>query len=823
MEFRRAERVWATARGLARAPSFALFAVVLLALAIGGTLGVFAVVNRVLAGQQPWSDPSTLLFLERRLLESDIREDVWNYPRERQIEALANPIFSAVAAVGPTTVIIQKGPTSRTEALKAEFVSPEYFRVVGSAPRLGGLDIGRGDTDPLVGVISDRLWLRNYQRSPLILGQRLAINGVTITIVGVASAAFRGTSGGVDLWVPLAAAPTVTGEREALSSSYWAYRIVVRVRSGSSAGERSARLRELTAKLGLAALPRGASRLSLIPPNQALVDAKLRIALGTLLGAAVSVLLLACANVAGLSVVRTLSLLHDMAIRIALGARKEQLAVRFILEGAIVALSGTLLGLVLSHWAIVALWASRPSVGTWVRILSTLDAPSVDPRSIVLAMGTCVVVMAFIVSWPMREVRRQFEGRGTLLVGASPGPTGGIRRGSPIRRYLACVQIALSFVLLESAVLLVSTVVTLNHERFGTRPEGLTVVKLQLPRAQYDAARASAFYRNLLLRAGSVPGVDAVSVDNTFPLENASSRTSAVVMDPRTRVQAAAREVRYHAVGQDHSRALGAALVSGRGVRSGSVDEGPTEMVLSATAARLLFPGMSPIGQTVASPSLSGSGTKWRRATVVGVVEDVQYDAPGSPLEPDVYVSAVADPPLTAALLIRSHLPASTLRRAMERVTHSIDSPVLVSEAQSMSEWLAQATSGTRFVARIVVCYAILAFLIAIIGTYSVVAYDVALRGKEFAIMRAVGAPAGAILRDVFRSGSGIAIRGIIGGVLGSIAVARLLTNQLYGVSVLAAWPFALCIVFLALSSLVASLVPAIRALRISPLVALAS
>lgn len=805
-----------------RAPLYVVGAVVPLASGIGGTIGVVSLVEHVLVGREPWRDPETLMLLARRQrgAGSDGTELTWSYPSIRAMQQAPHRAIATVEPVGFAKVVAADPRSGATQRVRAELVSGRYFRTLGVAAQLGRLDIGESP-DAFKAIVSDRLWRQSFRGDSGIVGRAIIVNGEWVTVAGVAPAAFEGVTGSADVWLPISLAPPLTGIAQILGDQYWGYVAALRLRPAIPAVLRAAELRHLARNLGLGAAS-GRLDLAFVTPRQATVQGTLRRALVLLLAAAVCALLLVCANVAALAAVRALSLRDDIRIQVALGATRTQVIVRFVGEGVLIAGVSVVAGLLFSRWVMDALWAARPVAGVWVGVLAHLSEPSIGGRALASSLVILVIVVVLIAWWPGMEAH--LRSNDAVAPGGAAAPATAPAR-SRVRMALVAVQVALAFVLAHAALLLLSSVDAIGRDPFGVRRDGVVTARVQLPRAQFGRAEAAVFYDALLPRLRAIPAVDGASVDNTLPLANGSDATSLSIEGARA--DRASYQVRYHTVDATHFQTLGIRVTRGRtlepGAAAGSLEHGASEVVVSETATRQIWGGRSPLNESVLLPSGDGLTGGVTRALVVGVVGDVQYDRPGTAMRPDVYVSARVDPPAEAYLLLHTRDDVRRVVAELARVVRGVDPRALVYDVMPLSEWLGRATSGTRYVSAILVFYAALALGIALLGVHTLVAYHVALRTREFGIMRAIGAPTRSIVLDVARRGLTITLAGVALGLLATSLSTRLLRSQVFGVGVYESKLLAGCVLLFVVVAVLGSLLPTLRAVRVEPATALAT
>jgi putative ABC transport system permease protein len=664
---------------------------------------------------------------------------------------------------------------------------------------------------------------------------------VPLTVIGTLPANFFGLSGRSDLWTPLAAAPAVWAMPEALSQYNWVFLIAMRIPGEWSAAQRRGVLDNLDRELGtgggrVSALGTGGgagaptvalptSHMVLTPAADALMEPGLRNLLWILLGAACCVLLLACANVASLSVARLTARATELAVRGALGATALRLAASQIIEAGIIGVVGGALGITFAAWAEHALWAVRPGAasGAVARQFAVAAPPTIDARTIAFAIAIAILTIALIGMWPAMEVRRPLGARRASFGVGGHGANGANPRAGRLRAGLSTVQLGLAFVVTTSAVLFVASLRTLTTLDHGFSPVGLLTLRLDLPRARYDAERSRELYDELLMKVALIPGVISADITNTLPLAATDGGTAAVV-DLSLPQGSGGRgtHLDYHTVSPTFFRSLGVET-SARLMRTASASPDAVPVVITRAAANEFWPGRNPIGQSIHEFLLDESSDKWTRGDVVGVSPDIQYDAPGTPAAPGIYVSYADDPPPRVVLIVKTSGAPLRVVAQVRSALRTLDPQLVLYDTKTMIDRVRDVSSATRFGSLVLGAYAGVAFFIALIGVYSVIAFGVAQRRAEIGIRMALGATPQGILSGVLARGLRVTATGIGVGIAGSVATHRLLTSHLFGVGASDPRYYAGVLAAFVIAGLCASVLPATSATRVDPASALRS
>lgn len=814
-------------RALRRSPMTSVAAFLSLVLAIGATTATFAITDLVLFRPLPWRHADRVFVLQLIGVDARKSNPTWSYPRYREFEHATWSSIEETAAFERKDVEIRSEPGGAPVRTAVEFASENYLSTIGVVPERGR-DLNSstpGSASPTGALISHAFWVNKFNRDPAIIGRFIYLNSSLMTVIGVTPPAFAGMSGKVDVWAPASTAPTILGDPNALSPLNWKWTVVARERTGVTSAQRSADLDARARQLGLSESgPLGKSKLSLVPSRDLFVRVDFQRALWLLLAAACCVVLLTCANVAGLSIAKIVGRTPEFAIRSALGAGFARLMQVIWIENLVLIGVSGVAGMLFSQWVVGALWALRPTTGLWADSLTSVGTPAIDPRAVAFAIALTVVTIILASVPAMFAIRRMLLEQALLLrVGRSAGNRGGGRKGD-VRKGLVVVQIALAFVLAVDAAAILGNLRAIGKSDFGTASMDVLSVRVELPPARYDAARAAAFYDAVFTRLAAMPGIDAAALDNVTPLHGSSIETAATINIALPQgAGGPGTGVRYHAVDQSYFRLLGIQLRAGTSLNNAGGQTVAVPVVVNETAARRWWPGKNPIGQTVESILLVGSRSDWEPAVVVGVVGDVQYGLPGEPMEPDIYVHYRQDPPLRAYLFVSGVNHRTPSAALVQSIVNELDPALVLSEARTVGERISDASAATRFGAFVLALYATVAIGIALIGVYAIIAFDVVERIREFGIRMALGESKNRILSRVVRDGLVVIITGLICGLLASAAVHRIASSRLIGVEYAGLESYVVVVVLFCVAGVIASLVPASVATRVDPAVVMRS
>jgi putative ABC transport system permease protein len=802
------------ARRLLRQPGFTLPVLLTLALGTGAATAVFTLLDAVVLRPLPYPAAERLVRLASPVpgVEPGAR---WGVAKGQflHFQRQAHSFEALGLYTAAPVVLAAEGPGRPAERAGAARVSGGVLDVLGVRPRLGRrITVEDGLTEePAVALLGHDLWVRRFGADPGVVGRTMPVEGAPVRIVGVLPPDARLPEelelpdlARIDLWLPLWLDPAQPARNNHV------FRAVGRLRPGVTPAAAQSELARLTAALP-AVLPEAYSpefmrstgfSTEAVPLREGVVGGAGRV-LWVLFAAVGLLLLVACANAAGLFLARLQARRREMAVRAALGAGRRELARHFLAETVPLALAAGALALLMAHGAVRLLVALSPAgiprldevrVG-WTAILFTLGVS--------LAAGTAFGLLPLL--------RR--EGDVALLREAGRGMAGS-RRQHGARAALVVAQVALSLVLLAGAALLFQSFRRLSAVHPGFDPRGVLTFRVSLPAARAESFEAAdAFHRALVARLEAVPGVEAAGVGSALPLSGYDGCTAVIVEGP---AQAC---VPVHTAAPGWLRALGVPV---RG-REGAWGEGRVAVVSRAFAERT-WPGRDPVGRTL---YVGGIDTAPYR--VVGVAGDVRgagLDRPATedvhlPLHPPSPALGSAPPPSVAvALRARAGRP-ERLEAAVRRAVAEVDPQAPVADVRPLSALVSTSMARTSFAALLLGAASLLALALSAVGMYGVVAYLVAQRRAEIGIRMALGAPARRVAREVVAGSLRLAALGVVLGLAGAVAATRALRSLLFGVSPADPWVLALASAFLAAVAALASWAPARRAMRVDPAEAL--
>jgi len=819
-------------RRLRRAPAFSAAAALTLALGLGATTAVFSVVNAVLLRPLPYPHPDRLVDLSHTLALTgvsrvDQSDATYLYYRR------ANRVFADVAVYRVTGVNLGRlsgattGGDTRSERLSAGRVSASTFGVLGAAALHGRTfreSEDRPDAPPVV-LIAQRLWERKYGAEPGIVGRQLEIDGVPREVVGIMPAGFDLPAARTDVWVPIGIDPANT------ASAAFDYRGVARLRDGVSLEAAAADLQRLLprvpeafpGRLTTAAIEQIRMR-AVVRPLRDVVVVDVGRVLWVVLGAVACVLLIACANVMNLFLVRAEGRQHELAVRRALGAGRGALVREHVVEGAALAAVGAALGLGLA--------------AAGVRVLRSLEGTIDIPRlsevrvdGTVLAVAGGVTVLAILLVTALPAVRAASSAAlGVLSLHEMGRSLTAGRRRHRARHALVVAQLALALVLLTGAGLMARSFAHLRSVPSGIDAAHAFTFRVALPPAAYAAPGSAArFIVRAIDDIAAVPGVPAVGAISKLPLVAESRRDTALFLEDRPLAPGSMPNVHQVAFASPgYFRAMGIPLIDGRVFGRPDPARAPREVVVSRALARRYWPSGGGVGKHV---RMAPAG-EWY--TIVGIAGDVRGTALEQPPDEIAYLPLVvslggatgsaAGPlwtPHEVAFVARSDRDPALIAPRVEGAVRALDPAVPAYGARVMAEVVAQASARTTLTLVLLGIASVVALALGMVGIYGVVSYVVSLRTREIAVRLALGARPIDVRRMISRQAGAVAALGIAVGLAGAVALTRVLSALLFGVSPVDPLSMIGAAAVLACVAAIASWVPARRAAALDPAQAL--
>jgi predicted permease len=787
-------------------PGATAIALITLALGIGVNTAIFSAVDSILLRPLPFKDAERVVSVWEQTPSLGIHQ---NQAAPANFFDLRNQnhSFEALGAYGPLDINLTGA--GDPERLDGQLVSANVFSILGVAPALGRTFLPNEDQPghEHVVVLSDALWQRRFNRDPSIINRNIALNGESFTVVGVMPRGFFFPARETELWVPWALEPDQASGR---GDHYLA--IVARLQPGVSVESANADLGAIAQRLQVE-YPRTNEGLGFIARSLHRDYAgDLRLPMLILFGAVGLVLLIACANVANLLLAQATTKRKEIAIRIALGARRWAIVRQMLVESLLLAAGGGLLGVMGAFWGVEALTKFLPES------LSKLQGVSIDARVLLFTLGVSVLTAIVFGGVPALLASRTTPG--ATLSDVARDMAGGTS-GRHVRRLLIVSEVALAVVLLVSAGLLIRSFQLLRKVEPGFNPENALTMRMVLPFPKYAKPETrSAFYDEVLRQVKETPGVEAAGMITFMPLSFSGMNFSFSVEGRTAPGDMKLPFALWRVVSPDYFRAMGIPLLRGRYFEAHDSADNTPVVLINHRLAEQYWPGEDAIGKRLKVGPLD-SPNAW--LTVVGVVGDVrQTGLYEQKLE--FYVPYMQERRSFMAprdLVVRTKADRAVIAAAVRKAVWSVDKDQPVSNVRSVSEVFSAAISQERFQALMLGLSAALALVLACVGLYGVISYSVVQRTHEIRVRIALGARPVDVLRLVIRQGMTLTLAGLVAGIVAGTFVTRVLTDMLFGVTPHDPLTFAGVPVLLLVVAFFACYIPARRATRIDPLIAL--
>ncbi|HSJ16119.1 MAG TPA: ABC transporter permease, partial [Longimicrobiales bacterium] len=794
-------------RSLRRTPGFAAVAVLTLALGIGANSAVFSVVNGVVLRPLEYREPGQLVAISSAFPGLGF-DKFWISPPEFMELREWNRSF--VSLGGYRTQQTSVGGGEAPERVTNGFVTADFFTTLGVQPLLGrafSAEEDMPDAEP-VAVLSYELWQRSYGGRREIVGENILVNGVSTRVTGVMPRGFDIDDEDVELWRPVQLDPA---NRQNRGSHF--LNVIGRLKPGVTEAQAGAELDALVANwanlMPAQHVPNPEHHPFFLTGLQDSLVGSVRPAL-LLLGAVGFVLLIACANVGNLLLVRAETRQKEIAVRAAMGAGRGRLLRQFLTEGVVLALVGGVLGLALGHAGVRVLLATSPE-----SIPRAADI-AVDPRVLLFTLAVAVGTGLLFGLAPLFHLRPA-RLNGALREGGQRTTAGSGRHA--VRRALVAAELALAVVLVVGAGLMLRSFAALQEVDPGFRPDGLVSFQLFLPAAAYpEASDQAAFHQRLFDRLEALPGVTSVAAMQGLPPRREVNANDTEFENVPGPPEGPPHNVDfYQTVTAGYLGTMGAQVVRGRGLEP--ADANAPVVLVNERLAQVFYPGQDPIGRRV-RPAF-GNDPPW--LTIVGVVADVKQAGLEAETGTELYfmyeqgATLFGFAPRSMHVVARTRGDVTALLRAIPAEVRALDATLPVAQLRPMTDVLHTSMAQPRFLTLLLGIFAGVALALAAIGTYGVIAYSVLERQQEIGIRMALGARAAGVVGMVLGQALTVAAVGLVLGVAGALGLTRLLQALLFNVSATDFATFLVAPLLLAAVAAVASLVPALRAATVDP------
>jgi len=788
-----------TVRMMGRTPMFTAAVVLTIALAIAANTAIFSFLNAVLLRPLPFRIPE-------RVIQVSEKNDKLNLPTFGA--SLLNFVswreqtrsFEGLAAFSYATYTITG--SGDPEQVAGNPISPAMSRVLGFTPILGRSfnDVEENPGSPAVAMIGEGFWKRRFGGDPDLVGRTINLNGVPTTVVGIAPASLNLLSG-ADIYTPLVIDPAKEIRLNHTNIVFG------RLRPGVSLKQAQAEMDTIATRVGRQYPEVRDWGIHLLTLSQAFVDPDLKAGLLVLLCAVILVLLIACANIANLLLSRAASRQQEMAVRCASGASRMRLVSQLLVESVVLAVVGGTAGIAGAFWAVRLISSTLPA--------GTLPVPEVHVDATVLWFAVAITVLTGVLfgiapAWRMAKVDLN-----DVLKQSGRASSGGMR--AQLRNGFAAAELALATVLLIGAGLLIQTLTNLQHVHLGFDSHGLITFQVAPPPAKYPVTgKASQFYRALLDSLQAIPGVRTAAVSSGIPFGAGNYTTHPMLttdqsaLPPGTLVP-----INWRIVSPGYFRTMNVPLLRGRDFTDADGPDATPVMIVSQATAKKFWGDADPIGHTLrrsADPRIA--------FTIVGVVGDVR-DTALNQQSPGLYYPVASRSAGLMDVVVRTDGSPEALLPSIRQKVRELDSELALANVRTMDEWVSNSAAQPRLNARLLGIFSGMALLIAAVGIYAVLAYSVNQRTREIGLRMALGAEPGWVLRQVVGEGMKVGLMGIAIGIVAALAVGRAVASLLYGVPVHDPATFGGVAAALAVIALVACFLPARRAARVDPAIAL--
>ncbi|HKP03417.1 MAG TPA: ABC transporter permease [Chthoniobacterales bacterium] len=794
-------------RMLMKNPAFTIIAVLALALGIGANTAIFSVVNTLLLRPLPYKNPEQLVVIWENATHLGFPKNTPS-PANFLDWQKQNTLFTGMGAFAERTFNLTG--VGEPERLEGRRVSANLFELLGVKPILGRTFVPDEDKPGTkVALLNESLWKRRFGSDPGVIGRALALNGESYTVVGVLPNSVRLPGFGNwrdQVWVPLA-----FPAEEAASRGNHFLEVIGRMKPGVTLPQARAEMETIAARLAQQ-YPEENTRIgSVVTPLHEEIVGDMKPALLILLGAVAFVLLIACANVANLLLARAAARHKEIALRLALGADRVRLTKQLLVESVMLSLLGGAVGLALAYAGLQVLTRFIPPD------VAHADMIAIDAKVLLFTLLVALVTGLIFGLAPASQATH-FNLNDTLKEGGRDSGAG--PRGKRLRSALVIGEVAVSFLLLIGAGLLINSFMHLRNLDPGFRADHLLALNVDLSEVKYpDTAKRTAFFDEVVRRVQALPGVRSVAVAGNLPFTyNGDSMPIGVegIPDPPPDQWP---DVIFRTVGPNYFSTMGIPLVRGRDFTDQDTLDTTLGVVISEKTAKRYWPDEDPIGKRLKPGSTAGS-SPWR--TVIGVVKDVRQNDFIAEPKMQMYFNFRQVRSLVAnALVVRTAVDPLSLATSVRNSVWAVDKDQPVSNMDSMETIVAGAVARQRFSMLLLAIFAGVALILAAVGIYGVMSYSVAQQTREIGIRMALGAQRSDVLKMTVKQGLKLVGLGLIIGLLAAFVLTRVMATLLFGISATDPLTFISISLVLLAVALLASYLPALRATRVDPMIAL--
>jgi predicted permease len=794
-------------RMLLKNPGFTAIAVLALALGISANSAIFSVVNALLLRPLPYKNPGQLVVIWENATHLGFPKNTPS-PANFLDWQKQNTLFEGMGAFAERTFNLTG--VGEPERLDGRRVSANLFDLLGVKPIIGRTFVAEEDKPGTkVALLNESLWRRRFGGDPGVIGRSLALNGESYTVVGVLPSSVRLPAFGNwrdQIWVPLA-----FSSEEAASRGNHYLEVIGRMKPGVTLEQARAEMETIAARLAQQYPQENVRIGSVVNPLHEEIVGNMKPALLILLGAVAFVLLIACTNVANLLLARAAARHKEIALRLALGADRARLTKQLLVESVMLSVFGGVVGLVFAYAGLQVLTRFIPAD------VAHADMIAIDAKVLLFTLIIAVVTGLVFGLAPASQASH-FNLNDTLKEGGRDSGAG--VRGKRLRSALVIAEVAVSFILLIGAGLLINSFMHLRNLDPGFRADHLLALNVDLSEMKYpDNARRTAFFDDVVRRVQALPGVKSVAVAGNLPFTyNGDSMPIGVegVPDPPPDQHP---DVIYRAIGPGYFNTMGVALVRGRDFSEQDTIDVNLAVVVSEKTARFYWPDADPIGKRLKPGSTTSEGP-WR--TVIGVVKDVrQNDFIAEPKMQMYFTYRQLRSLMPNALVVRTAVDPLSLATSVRNAIWAVDKDQTVANIDSMEHIVAGAVARQRFSMLLLAIFAGVALILAAVGIYGVMSYSVAQQTHEIGIRMALGAQRSDVLKMTVKQGLKLVGLGLVIGLGAAFILTRVMASLLFGISATDPLTFVTISLVLLVVAMLASYIPSVRAMRVDPMVAL--
>jgi putative ABC transport system permease protein len=793
-------------RTLAKTPGFALIAVLTLTLGIGANSAIFSVIDAVLLRPLPFPKPNELVAIWSRMVRGNSDKYTESIPDYVDLRDQSQTLWALAAYTRSGAVL---NGTEESRQLYGLAATSDIFSALGVSPARGRVYTREDDNiDARVVVLTDYTWKTLFNSDPNIVGKQISLSWRSYTVLGVMPPGFQFPVEGerADYLQPLH--PLVPEEVNNREGHF--IRMVGRLKPGVTIQQCEAEMKTIAARLEQKYPKSNTNRSERVFSLHDDIVGDVRPALITLVAAVVVVLLIACANVANLLLARATQRRREIAIRTALGASRRRIVVQLVAEGSILALVGAGAGLLMAWWGIDLLRVFAP------HDLPRLEGVQVNGSVVLFTLSAAIVSTLLFALVPALQVSRP-----NVNQSLQEGNRGAVGPESHrLRALLVVAQVALSMLLLTGAGLLIKSFANLRATRPGFDPLHALVAGLILPKAKYpDPEKHRQFFEQVLPKLAALPGVEAAGAAFPMPFSNNDSASTFSIVGQPPRPPGQELEASHLTITPDYFRAMRTPLLSGRAFNSSDTKDSPPVVIVNDVLAQRYFPGGNAVGRPIVLSHDENDGPSAPKE-IVGIVGGSRHESLAIQPLPEFYIPAAQDPQRRMDVVIRA-VAADGLQTSLRNIVHEFDKDLFVPTLEPLESRIGVTLAQPLFNMILLGCFAGVAMILAAIGIYGVIAYSVAQRTREIGIRMALGAQKIDMMTMVLWQSLAIVTIGLIIGLIGALGATRLMSALLFGVGANDLATYLMVVLLLGMAALLASYLPARRAMAVDPIVAL--